>query len=134
MEPFLLTKENIKKAARAAYETGRLTAQATYHEDAACLYKRDCIDGVARVCAIGAALETNKEVLERAFKCGGGVRSIRDARIVTYTDEEEDYLIFLQEYHDRWARAQRYFLRNGGADYDYIKTKKEIFLKHLDEG
>lgn len=111
MKPINLPLAKVVKAARKAYDEGRLSAQGP---TPACRYR----DRSGRPCAIGAAL-TDK----RARECDGYGASdipslVRSGALVT---DDVDALDNLQIAHDYWANGAA----NGATRFLQVLTELE---------
>lgn len=117
--PQTLTWEEVQAAARAAYEDGRLTAQAPLREDRECKYRwRD------RVCAIGAALSDEVAHLGDRYFFGSGspVCWLRQRGYIAMPDADFHLATELQQAHDTWC----------SADDDERAEAEQAFLAALD--
>lgn len=101
----LYTVETFLSRAAAAYRQGLLTAQAPEPVDRRCNYRHDCVDGVVRVCAIGAGLD--KDDLACATLSGQSFDQIlEDQIVVLMPGADAGRLTNLQHAHDQWCKAR----------------------------
>lgn len=98
-----LNLEEVKDAARKAYDEGRLTAQAPVYSQRLCQYAIACTDGIVRVCGIGAAMPIETALAHATIgSITGGGHGLFTIENVYDTQAIED----VQSYHDSWADAE----------------------------
>jgi hypothetical protein len=96
----MITLEDVKKHARAAYAAGLLTAQAPNPNDRKCQYRKMCDDGVERYCAIGASVPND---LYNAARMSGPIGFV----VRDFPGLFDHRMLFelkaIQAKHDTWA-------------------------------
>ena len=117
-----LTLAGVKAKAIEYYNAGKLTAQ---DPGIGCLYSSR--EMTCR-CAIGASLseETLKEVFE-AHVNYKKINSLREKKIISYSDSEHLELTFIQMAHDRWCRKAMDHLD------DEAEAARKIFVALLED-
>lgn len=93
MTAITLTYEQVRDAARKAYDNNQLSAQGPTPQ---CLYE----DVSGRPCAVGAALRPGAIATRNQTET---VFTLRQRGIFQITDEDFPKIKVLQEVHDNWA-------------------------------
>lgn len=117
-----ITLDEVKAAARHAYEQGRLTAQ----NGGDCQYSQ-YINGKECVCAVGAAFTTEERRDLRIY--GGNIRSISNlfySERVQIPGADLDRIVEIQKAHDQWADTVR-----GTIDSITVDAAERHFLREI---
>jgi hypothetical protein len=104
MTAITLTYDQVKAAARKAYDEKRLTAQ----NGGTCMYSQ-VLNGKACVCAVGAAFPPDHPVMTKAGLSGKSVGQLVEAHMLHTTPTDFNMIQALQWEHDNWCDADDSF-------------------------
>ena len=99
-----ITLVEVKAAASKAYKENRLLAQSVGPYG----YRITCVDGVSRVCAIGAVLsEASLDKIEAADLHTSTISEHGEvfSEIFEFSNDELDDLVAIQDAHDCWLTS-----------------------------
>jgi len=117
-----ITLEQVKEAARKAYEAGTLTAQLS-PDNAYCKYHI----GNAR-CAVGACLtdETLKEIDKRGINAQHVGMVIAKGVVAVENPDEVQEIVSIQVAHDNWCQEVQ------AENYPAAEKDRAVFCKLID--